>query len=179
MFKWGASGSVNREPLSQSTDNYSPRLMSMDSPQHSGELTNSCTDTRNCKRQRFHEQCFPAEVPEKTKVRSRERAPPLPVPRTTLQIHDFSCLSWNYQRAWKMLLWKSTVTKDLIPKATKVLPNNKTDHSSVREQLSSLYSRGRSTNDPAYHWKKECTQCRTASAWTVLTFKEPGPLTPG
>lgn len=109
---------------------------------------------RNCKQQSFHEQCFPAEAPEKTKVRWCERAPPLPVPRTTLQIHDSSCLSWNYQSAWKMLLWKSTVTKDLIPKATKVLPNNKTDHSSVREQLSSLYSRGRSTNDPAYHWKK-------------------------
>lgn len=78
---------MNREPLSQSTDNYSPCLMSMDCPQHSRELTHSSPDTRNCKQQSFHGRWFPAEVPEKTKVRLCGRAPPAPVPGTTLLLN--------------------------------------------------------------------------------------------
>lgn len=92
MFKWGASGSMNREPLSQSTDNYSPRLMSMDCPQHSEELTHSTPAIRSHKWQSLREWWFPAEVPEKTKVRLCGRKPPLPVPGMTLFLYYFSLL---------------------------------------------------------------------------------------
>lgn len=57
---------MNREPLSQSTDKYSPLLMSVHCPQHSGELTHSSYDRRKCKQQSLHEGRFPAEVPEKS-----------------------------------------------------------------------------------------------------------------
>lgn len=129
---------MNREPLSQSTDNYSPRLMSMDCPQHSGGLTHSSPDTRNCKRQRFHERWFPAEVPEKPKVRVCGRAPPPPVPGTTLLLYyssflDFKITSTPVKGYCKSLLREPKITKDMniatlvfpslfIPKATRVLP---------------------------------------------------------
>lgn len=41
---------------------------------------------------RVHERCFPAEVPEKTKVRLCGRAPPAPVPGTTLRLYYSSFL---------------------------------------------------------------------------------------
>lgn len=88
---------MNRELLSQSTDNYSPSLISMGCPQHSGELIHSSSDTRNCKRQIFHERWFPAEVPEKTKVRLCGRAPPPPVPGTTLLLYYSSFLLLKLQ----------------------------------------------------------------------------------
>lgn len=92
MFKLGASGSMNREPLSQSTDNYSPRLMSMDCPQHSGELTHSSSDTRNCEWQSFHERWFPAKMPENPKVRLCGRAPPPPIPGMRVLLYYSSFL---------------------------------------------------------------------------------------
>lgn len=56
---------MNREPLSQSTDKYSPLLMSVHGPQHSGELTHFSHGRRKCKQRSLREGWLPAEVPEK------------------------------------------------------------------------------------------------------------------
>jgi len=140
MFKWGAWGSMNRESLSQSTDNHSPLLMSMDCPQHSGELTHSSPDRRKCKQHSLHERWFPDEVPEKNQGEVVWEGSSSACPRDdiTIILLFFSHLKMTngpVESYCKNVLWEPKITRDMklnvatlafpslfIPNATRVLP---------------------------------------------------------
>lgn len=117
---------MNREPLSQSTDNYSPRLMSMDCPQHSGELTHSTPALRSHKWQKLPwvmVSCWGAWENQGEAVWEGSSSA-CPRDDIIFILLFFSCVEITSKHAkgyCKSLLWEPKITKDMNI-ATMILP---------------------------------------------------------